>query len=352
MPAYKDKERDTWYVKFNYVNWEGKSVQKKKRGFATKKEAQDWEHLFLAKERAESSITMNKLADIYIADMETRLRVNSMINKKRIIRTLVLPYFENKPISDVTPVDIRRWQSEMIKRGYSDKHLKLIQSQMSAMMNYAVNFFNLPENPCRKAGPMGGNEQKEMDFWTKDEFRQFMQYIERPDTELAFMLLFWTGVRIGELMALTPEDVNTKNKTIRINKCFYRVQGKDYVAEPKTKKSNRTVTIPAFLNTSLENYIKQRELKKEDKLFPFSKYHLRYTIKVVCNESGVKQIRLHDFRHSHASMLIEMNCSPLLISERLGHENVETTLKVYSHLYPNKQAEVAEKLNEIASGLW
>jgi len=352
MPAYKDKERNTWFIKCYYTDWTGERKQKKKRGFPTKKEALEWERSFLGQEKADGTMRLYHLADIYLQDMESRLRSSTMATKRHIIELKILPFFQNRVLSEISPNDVRRWQNQMISLGYSGTYLKLINTQLVAMMNYAVRYCNLRENPCHKAGSIGKSRAKEMQFWTKEEFGKFVSCVEdKPSSYEAFQLLFWTGMRSGELLALTAEDIHFKERAIRINKTYQRVHQQDIVSEPKTPKSNRLVTIPDFLCKHLRNYIANKKLGQKDRLFPYTKYFLHHEMDRGCRLSGVRRIRLHDLRHSHASLLIELNFSPLLISERLGHEKIETTLNIYSHLYPNKQAELAKTLNSIGTSL-
>ena len=162
------------------------------------------------------------------------------------------------------------------------------------------------------------------------------------------MTLYYKGMREGEMLALTPADIDLDKKTISVTKSFQRLNGVDVVTSPKTAKSVRTVTIPEKLCSCLSEYMdKCYGLQDTDRLFPYTKHYLYHEMTKATKAAGVKKIRVHDIRHSHASLLIEMGFSPLLIAERLGHEKVQTTLEIYSHLYPNKQNEVADKLDEI-----
>jgi len=196
---------------------------------------------------------------------------------------------------------------------------------------------------------MGKKNADEMLFWTKEEFAQFIEAIQdKPAAHAMYMTLYYTGMREGELLALTPGDVDLENAAIRINKSYQRLNGQDVVTTPKTPKSIRTVTIPTVLVNCLRDYMRQcYGLQPNDRLFPYTKHFLNHEMERGCKISGVKKIRVHDTRHSHASLLVEMGFSPLLIAERLGHERVQTTMETYSHLYPNKQAEVARQLDGI-----
>lgn len=223
--------------------------------------------------------------------------------------------------------------------------MKSVQNQLSAIFNYAVKYYNLSDNPCHKAGSLGSPRAEEMQFWTPKEFSLFLSAVSnKPPSRIAFLLLFYTGIRVGELLALVPEDFNRKEQTLSISKSYQRFDGKDWITPPKTPKSNRIVTLPDSLCTILQEYT--REIEPASRLFPFTKHYLSHEMQRGCEISGVKKIRIHDLRHSHASLLIEMGFGPLLIAERLGHEKVETTINIYSHLYPNKQSQVACQLEE------
>jgi len=183
-----------------------------------------------------------------------------------------------------------------------------------------------------------------------DEFKQFINTIGKPDVKLAFNILFWSGIRIGELMALTPADIDTKKALIDINKTYTKINNEKIVTEPKTPKSKRIVYIPVFLCKDINNYIDSLyEIESHERIFRFAKTYLGKQLKKYAAIADVKKIRVHDLRHSHASLLINMDVNVLTISERLGHEKVDTTWNTYSHLYPSKQLEVVKRLEFIES---
>lgn len=186
-----------------------------------------------------------------------------------------------------------------------------------------------------------------MSFWTVEEFKQFIDCVmDKRQPYMAFMVLNWTGIRLGELLALTAADVDFEKRTISITKSYQCLGKKDVITPPETSKTKRVITIPEFLVADIKDYIDNLYgVGENDRMFPITKYFLEHEIKRGIKESGVKKIRIHDLRHSHASMLIELGFSPLEIADRLGHEKVETTLNTYSHLYPNKQAKLADRLD-------
>ena len=166
-----------------------------------------------------------------------------------------------------------------------------------------------------------------------------------PDDYMIFQTLYWTGLREGELLALTPADIDFENRSISVTKSYQRLNSKDIVSTPKTAKSKRSVSIPDFLCSELKEYV--QDMRLDQRIFPYIKNDLRNFLRKICSVTGVKVIRIHDIRHSHASLLIELGLSPKIIADRLGHEKIETTLNIYSHLYPNKQEEVADKLQAL-----
>jgi len=351
MPVYKDEKRGTWYCKFNYKDWTGANKQKMQRGFKTQKEAKAFEREFLSKAHASCDMTFGSLVELYMEDCQSRLKPTTLENKKYVIDLKVLPFFKDMPINTITPTTVRKWQNELIphENNYSQTYLKTVNNQLSAIFNFAMKYYKLPSNPARICGSMGKKNADSMKFWTVEEFNKFIAAVEdKPVSKVAFELLFWTGMRSGELLALTLNDFDFEALTVSINKNYARMGDQDLILEPKTPKSKRVVTIPPSLGTLVQEYAsKLYDYEPDERLFQVTKYYLHHEMDRGCKKSKVKKIRIHDLRHSHASLLIEMGFSPLLISERLGHENIETTLQTYSHLYPNKQSEVADKLQKL-----
>lgn len=186
-----------------------------------------------------------------------------------------------------------------------------------------------------------------------EEFNKFIDYFKEDNKthiqyRAVFNLLFYTGMRIRELEALTLNDIDFTARTININKTYQWVAGKDLIGPPKTVSSNRTIAVPEFVLDRLQDYLDVLYEPDQDvRIFMHSREAFAKMMKKVAPVQGVKIIRIHDLRHSHASHLIEMGFNPLVIQERLGHKNIEITLNTYSHLYPHKQQEVADKLNNL-----
>ena len=344
MPATRDGK--LWRSQFYYKDWQGVRRKKNKRGFKTKGEADEWERNFLQEQQKNLDISFENFVEIYFADMENRLRESTIINKRYVFDLKVTPYFKHKKMCEIRTSDIRAWQNELIKKGYAPTYLKSINNQLAALFNYAVRYYDLRDNPCRKAGSIGKSKADEMDFWTKQEFKEFLPSMDsKPEARMAFLLLYWTGMRIGELLALTPEDFDFEKHTLRVNKTYHRSKGQDIITSPKTAKSNRVIVMPEFLCEEMQDYFKMYYfLQKNQRIFSFSKSYLKHEMLRGCKGSGVPVIRIHDLRHSHVSLLIHMGFTALAIGDRVGHEAEKITYR-YAHLFPTVQTEMANKLD-------
>ena len=353
MPVYKDEKRNTWFCKCNYKDWLGESKSKMKRGFATKKDAQQWERDFLQKQSASMDMKFASFVEVYFEDKAPRLKERSIMTKRTLFETKIIPYFGEKQMNEITAVDIIKWQNALLNQDYKPTYLRIIQNQMTALFNHAEKFYDLKDNPCKKVDKMGRSNAKELNFWTKDEYEQFIQCFS-PDEEMyriIFQMLFWLGCRVGELLALTSQDIDFENGTVNISKTYYRRNQNDYVTPPKTESSNRKITIPKFLAEEMKDFVdRQYGLTPEDRIFPITDRAIQKKMKQKAEQAKLKPIRVHDLRHSHIALLIEKGMQPLVIAQRVGHDSVNTTMNIYGHLYPNKQKQVADLLNAEATG--
>lgn len=356
MPAYKDEKTKKWNVQFYYEDWTGVRKKKFKRGFETKREALEWERDFLEQKAETLDMLFKDFVEVYTTDKKPKLRWNSWLSKEYIIEKKLIPYFGRKKMNEIKPSDIIKWQNTLMlmtdEEGntlYSKSYLKTIQAQLSAIMNHAVRLYGLKSNPVHAAGPIGGEDKTiEMEIWTPEEYRAFAKAIEDDiETFTAFEVLYWGGLRLGEMLALTKDDVDLENNEIHITKSLQRIHGKTVITPPKTKKGIRVVRIPEFLTRELEIFMNmQYGLGDDERIFMLSKGGMHHEIDRGCELSGVKRIRVHDLRHSHISMLIDMGFSPVDIANRVGHENIDITMH-YAHMFPKKQVEIAKRLSSV-----
>lgn len=347
MPVYKDEQRGTWYCLFYYEDWQGIKKKKQKRGFKTKKEALEWENNFKLSANANMDMTLGSFVEIYFRDKAGELKERSIKNKKYMIDVHILPYFESKPMNAITPSDIIQWQNIMREKGFAPTYLRMIQNQITALFTHASNIYNLANNPCKKVKKMGKSDADKIDFWTKEEYDKFIETFEVGSKYyVLFEILFWTGCREGELLALNKSDIDFQNNKLHIIKTYYRTERKDIITVPKTEQSVRTIDIPEFLKQEIQEYVsKLYGLSDNDRIFPIVAEAVQHMLKNHADKAGVKRIRVHSLRHSHVAYLINQGVQPLIIKERLGHRDIKITLNTYGHLYPSQQKQVAEMLN-------
>lgn len=346
-----------WRVQLRYIDWQGKKRQHTKRGFRSKKEAQEYEREFTAKKSRDINMGFATFVNLYLEEIKPQIRITTYETKIHIVKTHILPYFSEKNLSEIDATDILRWQNEMLQkrdengRGYSNTYLRTVNTQLSAIFNHAVRYYGLAENPCKRCKKIGKSNAGEMFFWTKDEYLRFAEEMKtKPISYYAFEILYWTGVRVSELLALTPADFDFENRKMVINKQIQVVHGEKKIMPPKTEKGNRTIDLPDFLCDEIEDLLGM--LYKPDKdmrIFNITKSYLHHEMDRGAKASGVKRIRIHDLRHSACAALIELGFSPVQIAERLGHESETVTMR-YAHLYPSVQKDMADKLSVMRKG--
>jgi len=347
MPVYKDEARNTWYSQFYYMDWQGNRKKKLRRGFKKKKDAKEWENEFKVHASADMDMTFSSFLETYFKDKEGELKERTIRNKRYMLESHIIPYFGERAMNSITPADLINWQGTIRGKGYSQTYLRMIQNQMTALFTHAQTIYGLKDNPTKKVKKMGKSNADKLNFWTKDEYDQFIHSIDHKDRYyILFEILFWTGCREGEALALTPGDIDLINNRISIDKTYYRHNRQDIITTPKTEQSVRIIDIPEFLSEEIKEYIDRLYgIPEDERLFPIVAEAVQHKIKNQARKAGVRKIRVHDLRHSHVAFLIHKGTEPLVIMERLGHDSIKTTLNTYGHLYPNKQKEVASMLN-------
>lgn len=197
---------------------------------------------------------------------------------------------------------------------------------------------------------MGKKKAEEMPIWTIEEFNIVMEKVDSWSKRLAFQIMFWTGLRVSECLALKPKDISP-NKIIKVKRNYRRKDGEDADSTLKTDNSYRKNPIPDFLFDEIQKYVHSLYgIEDNDRIFYFTKGTLNKELTKATQKAGIPEIRVHDLRHSHAALLIELGYSMALVAERLG-DTIETVMRTYAHLYPNKQEIVAERLNECQNGI-
>ena len=350
----------SWSVRFLFVNENSKQVRKRLTGYSTKREAQDGYIAFINDIKTKKPIkqldelTFLRLYEEYKTYTKSRIKDSSFYDFCSKCDLHILPYFKDFPVKDITPRDILKWQETIDK--FSFKYKTGLRTYLHSILKYAEKYYDIPNQVTKVDNFRDLNIKKEMQVWTPEEFSVFISAVSNEIYKTFFFVLYYTGLRKGEALALTWKDVDLKNAQINVDKSLTRkVEGKTYeITTPKNKSSIRKVSIPQFLVEILRDYKKGRE--NDTFAFggssPLSNTNLARQIKIASKKAGVKEIRIHDFRHSHASFLLSQGASIVSVAKRLGHSNIEQTLNTYAHVMPKEEDFVLEILDKFQkSGL-
>lgn len=287
--------------------------------------------------------------EVYFEDKDMELKERTKRNKRYMIDRHLIPFFKGMKMNEITPKDIINWQKTILEAGYSETYQRMVQNQVTALFVHANKIYDLHQNPCKKTRKIGRSDVRRLEFWTKEEFDRFIATYDKDNKYwLIFSILFWTGCRIGELLALTPNDFNFTTRTMYINKTFYRVDGRDVITKPKTDESTREVKIPQFLSDCVKSYIDRHyELPRNERLFPIVQEAVQHQLRDHIVMAEVPKISVHGLRHSAASFLISQGVQPVIIKERLGHKDIKITLNTYGHLYPNAHSDIVDMMDSV-----
>ena len=357
MPAFKKTSpktgRVSWFASFYYTDWTGQRKQKKKEGFNTQREAKEYERRFLDRLAGSPEMTFDALADRYMDDLKSRARPSTLKTKGNILRKHICPHLGQLRLSEITPGIIREWQNGFMQLGFSRSFAAAVHGVLSAVFNYACKFHGLGQNPCRLAGSMGRMKREvPYCFLTMEDFKRLRAAMLADRKEMlaaAVSFMFLTGCRVGEVLALTPADFDFSAAVVSITKSCSREHGKDVIRGTKTERGRRTITLPPALVSIMQGILtKLGNPAPGQRIFDtLSAQSIRLNLNAYTKKTGVPNVRTHDLRHSHAALLIDQGFSPLAVADRLGHESPKTTLEVYGHLYPNKRAEIADRLQDM-----
>jgi integrase len=360
----KKAKNGTYYFRVHLgFDSTGKRIQKYCSGYKTKKEARDkYFELILQKEK---NLTEEKpnlsfkeyISDIFLPWYKTQVKKQTYDNRIATIK-LHFSYFDNLSVDEIEPMHVQKWQLELFGR-LKPSYVRLVQGMFSMSMDRAVVLGLTEQNPSKIIGNV--KKQKiQIDFWTKDEFEKVLSVIDLSDYYQFFLymslwILFISGMRVGEATALQWTDLDFETGILNISKTLlYKNQKEFEFGEPKTKAGTRQIVLDKVTLELLSRWHDMQMMVIENEKFvlsyngiPTQKHTLSHAIKRYAKAAGVHSIRTHDLRHSHASLLIALGENPLVIRDRLGHEDIETTLGTYGHLYPNTNFDVASKLNGI-----
>ena len=351
------KEDNSYRVKYRLKTSSGETFKESsKRGFRTQREAK----LFIEELKRSHAEAMYKLDNptttMTFGELYERYRISRMhdkpstiIDRESIVKSRILPFFKDIIISDITQDTMAQWQSCFFDENgtpiFKETYLRSLHSRLSAILNYAVYCGWLTTNPAKRCS-IGAKNADERPVWSLEEYSRFRKEImTEPDAFYAFETLYFTGLRKGELLALTVEDMNFETNILRVNKSLQLLKGQEVITSPKTKMSVRNVRINSALAEELKEYLSSRpEVKPADRLFPINKYYLSNMLNYGANKAGLDHITVHCFRHSHITNLISAGYSPADIAKRVGHESIYITLH-YSHAFKNVESDIADSLD-------
>lgn len=230
--AYKEKDTKKWTAQWFETTAKGEKKKRRKRGFETKREAMEFERQKKLNSVKSMDMKLREFIEVYFEDKQNELKDRTIKNKRYMMEQHIILYFGDCMMSEVTAHHIIQWQNEMQTKGFSDSYLRMIQNQLASLFTHASRVYDLHVNPCKKVKRMGNSDSRSLNFWTIDEYRKFIETIEQGTRYyIIFEILFWTGCRIGELLALTKGDVDLFNNQISITKTYYRTGTKEALTD-------------------------------------------------------------------------------------------------------------------------
>ena len=374
MPSYEQsKSSKLWSVRFRELGDDGLMHNKRLSGYKTKKQAQFAyeDYTVEQKRKAETAANHPKHAkapedspdDLFFDDLvaaylkyqKGRVKESSLIAIESRF-TKITPHFLGMTMDEIKPITILEWQQKLAEEGYSYSYRSTLVTALSSLYRYGVKYHDITDIMPKVDRPRNLEGKKEMLFWTPDEFKQFIECVEDPVYATLFWMLYITGCRKGEALAIQWKDVDLNAATVSISKTVTnKVKGAAYaITTPKNASSNRTVTLPPFFTEMLKEFKDNTpDATPESFVFhgsrplPLKNVERRFGEGI--QKSGVKRIRIHDLRHSCASLLISSGATIVSISNRLGHSNIEQTLNTYAHMMPDDQTLIGNALEKIGT---
>lgn len=337
--------------------------QFRKSGFKTEKEARLWYAQYLVDADKgklstrdtvkQKDITIKQAFDEYMKLSKTRVKETSLYDFESKCQCRILPTFGGKLARECTVQMVNDWQADL--SNYSYRYRKTLKGLLSRIFRYI-------EKTYRIASPMPDTEQlrdlspkTEMKIWSPDEFRRFVVEVDDLEFKVYFSFLYYSGCRKGEALALGFSDFDYETNTVKINKSITRKnKHKQWkITTPKNASSYRTVDMPQSFMDLLAEYRSMRSQEALQRPFvfggdkPYADTTIIRKMAMAASRARVKMIRQHDFRHSHASYLISTGIPITMVSNRLGHANINETLKTYAHFLPQDKEKMISALNAL-----
>jgi integrase len=331
-----------------------------KGGFKSEREAQRAMTLAMADyERGvytpDTKMSFQELTKLWLEEKEDNVRESTIYSYKRVLDARILPFFKKMDVKGVKPLHIHNFYQKLKKEGLSGKYISYVGVILNSIFNKGLQMEFIVSNPVGKANKPKSTKKKQLS-WSREEALQFLDAAQvRSDYYLAYLLAFYTGMRIGEVLGLHWSDIDLDKQVIHVQHTLTLNEGKYVIGPVKTDSSNRSIPIGDNLIQQLEEHKKFSSNTSEEMVFVTKKgkyvvpYTLRYIMKKICEELDLPLIRFHDIRRTHTSILIDEGVSPKVVSQRLGHSDVSITLNIYTDVFDERQVEASDKMDEILS---
>lgn len=353
---HKDEKRGTYYFRLKYYDVTGKRKEISRSGFKMRKDAVQECNRFIDELEGIGKINklpFDELAKEYLEWYSARRKASSIKALKTHLNNHLLPFFNKADVFEIDTKLIMKFQNKKLKEGYSGEFLKKMHVFLVQILNHAITYHGLEKNVASLVGNFEIESHKRLEYWTLDQFNTFIDAVPSLQHRMFFSLLYWTGCRKGECRALTWNDINWNEGYIHIDKTDYH----GTITTTKTKASTRDVYLPDHIMQELKQYqewYKQHNVYKDFYVLfgtftkPFSESTIDRWYKTVLDSLGddIPRIVLHEFRHSHASLLINNGASPMIVASRLGHSSTVEVTTRYGHLYPSTQKEIIHLMDK------
>lgn len=361
------KDGNTWYYVLELGKINGKRKQKKKRGFKTKKDAQnaliEAEHALLKNGTFSepSKMLYKDYLSNWLDDKKILIKESTFKTYSWLINKYIIPYLGDIEISKINPIDIQKFYNELINKDLlSRENVQKIHSLINDSLNKAERWELVKRNVASLVDRPKAFKS-ELKVWDIEEVKSFLTVAQSSRYYIAFLLALTTGMRQGEILALRWKDIDFNNNTLAVKQTLSHT-GNKLIPGAKTKSGLRSITLPIETVHALNKHKKMIQYEKRIAEILYEDYDLIVCTNVgtpcsprnllrsfysLIEKSKVSRIRFHDLRHTHATLLLKEGVHPKIVAERLGHSNVRVTLDTYSHVLPSMQLESANKINNL-----
>lgn len=361
----KDANGNSWYFRCYFTDRYGNRKQTKSRLYSTKGIASNEEHEFLRNIKTTDSIDLNiyfkQVCDEWLNFKKSKIKISTYYGVEKTTKKYIYKYFYNFKLHDIKIRNLQEWKNNLIKNNLSISRTNLIISYLKEILTYSNVYYDFDSKitnylvKIRDDSPIKTDTLKD-NYWTYDEYNQFITNVEDSYYSLIFKFLYYTGVRLGELRALNWNDIDFTKKTLSITKSMSKdsFQVGSIIVSPKTKNSIRTLDLSDNLISELLEYKKEQQkiYGFNNNWYVFGGFQylgittLRNKLNKYIKIANVKKITIHGFRHSHVSLLIDIGCDFKDVAERIG-DTIKMVQETYYHMFPERKKIIIERLNNL-----